>query len=304
MIAVIDPALFLTDGVQGLLSEGEEKELTEIVDDAARICRAQQAVIPAADWYWKKLQNDLVRPLLRRRRGPRLPQGLDALAHHAKHLTLVGVPTSGAARMWGVKPLFDWVRLEPSWIDVMERLLIGCAQQDDETVLITRLFAGRNMTPHAVGRCTLTEKTRWRVYLHVPGRPPRRIPCIRNPRNLTVPWTARFDEKLPDQGRFPFCPPGKWWLRDTQGCGTHTSKPAWLDAHGSGWVQPMTGGDHHWDVLLADPNLEETVGLSALNVVAWGTRESEKTPGELHHVPKEKRQRLKPGAGWTCPKQA
>jgi hypothetical protein len=234
-------------------------------------------------------------------RRSRLPRALDELIRHAKHISIPEAPITGSIRMWGVKPLFDWHRLDPSWIKVMEQLLVGCAQLDDETILISRLFAGRNLQMHAVAQCTLFEKTRWRIYLHVPGRPPRVVPCIRNPRNLAVPWTARFDEKLPEKGRFPFCPPPKWWRRGTIACGTHTAKPAWIDVHGSGWAQPSTGGDYHWDVFIRDPNLIEAVGLDTINVVAWGNREG-KVPADLDHKPKNKRHLFKDGGGWTCPK--
>ncbi|MCK6587754.1 MAG: hypothetical protein HUU21_25230 [Polyangiaceae bacterium] len=301
MIAIIDPALLLTESAEGPLPPDEEKSLEYAVDDAARICRDQRAVIPAAEWYWNKLQREIVRPLHRQVTGSRLRQGLDALGRSAKPMALGSAPAVGKTRMWGIKPLFAWGRLPSEWFGVMERLLIGCAQQDEETVLITRLFPGRNLTMHAVGRTTLIEKTRWRLYVHVPGRAPRQIPCIRGPRNLAVPWTARFDEKLPDQGRFPFCPPKRWWRRDTKANRTYKSKPAWIDRYGNGWAQPGTGGDYHWDVFLEDPNLQDAVGLHQINVVAWGTTEKGKTPGGLHHVPDDKEPHLKAGCSWTCP---
>ncbi len=313
MIAVIDPALFLVNNPAGALLKVEEDMLCAIIDDVARTCRASRAVIPAAEWYWAKLQNDLVRPLHRLLRGPQLPRALDELRSYTRTFALPEVPDSGTVRLRGVKPLFDWNRLDPSWMGVMERLLIGCAQLHDDVILITRLFDGRNLTRHAVAKSTgiLSEKTRWRLYVHVPGSPPRAIPCVRNLRNLNVPWTARLDEKLPEGGRFPFCPLPRWWLRDTRAFGTHTSKPAWIDTHGSGWAQPSTGGDYHWDVFITDPNLKERVSSNvdsggivtpvAINVVASGTREAGKVPGDLHHEPMDRQ--VKSGAGWTCPKR-
>ena len=53
--------------------------------------------------------------------------------------------------------------------------------------------------------------------------------------------------------------------------GTVVSKPAWVDAYGGGWSQPTTGGDHHWDVFLQDPKLQQAVGINPINVVAWET---------------------------------
>ncbi|MFS8065121.1 MAG: hypothetical protein ACMG6S_01995 [Byssovorax sp.] len=300
MIAVIDPALLVTAQAEGPLSINEEAELAGYVDDAARICRELGARIPSADWYWGKLQRETVRQLHRRAQGPRLRQGLDALHARTKHVDIAAPPAAGRTQMWGAKVLFGYNRLTPEWLGVMERLLIGCAQRDDETVLITRLFEGRNLIRHAAGKSTLDEKTRWRILANVPGRPPRLIRCVRSLRNLRVPWTARFDEKLPDSGHYPFCPPERWWRGGTTSCRTFKSKPAWIDRYGNGWIQPATGGDYHWDVFLEDINLRDGVGLNQINVVAWGTAEREKTPGEIHHVPKEKEPHFR-GGGWICP---
>jgi hypothetical protein len=300
VIAILDPALLLTASPSGPLSADEEKALSALVDDVARIFRDHRASIPAVDWYWNKLQGEIVRPLYRRIHGPRLRQGLEALRQHTRALPLAGRPAHGKTRLWGVKTLFDWPRLSPDWFGVMERLLIGCAQFGEPTVLVTRLFPGRNLDAREVSGSTLHGKTRWRLYLHVPGNAPCHVPCIRNPRNLAVPWTTRFDDKLPDGGRYPFCPPRRWWRRDVRAYGTVRSKPAWVDVHGNGWAQPSTGGDYHWDVFIEDPALEEAVGLDAINVAAWGSTDRGKSPGEIHHISKEKKGRFR-DPGWTCP---
>jgi hypothetical protein len=301
MIAILDPALLLTDAAEGPLPQQEEQALSALVDDVARICRDYRARIPNVDEYWLKLQTELVRPLLKRTtRGPHLGEELKKWQQYASRLTLPGTPAAGKTKMWGVTPLFAWNRLPADWLGIMERLLIGCAQLDEQTVLVTRLFPGRNMQQHSVQRSTLTEKTRWRLYLHVPGKAPKHVPCVRNPRNLAVRWTTRFDEKLPDGGTYPFCPLPRWWRRDVTAHGTVESKPAWVDRNATGWAQPTTGGNHHWDVFIRDPNLQQAVGISPINVVAWGSTEPGKDQGEIHHVPKDKQGRFR-GGGWTCP---
>ncbi|MBK9261714.1 MAG: hypothetical protein IPM54_18175 [Polyangiaceae bacterium] len=303
MIVMIDPALFLSQNARGPLLPEEERDLGMALDDLHRICKDRQAVIPNAQWYWNELQRDLIGPLFARAKpGSRLRNGLDRLRDHARAVPLLDKPIQGTTKIWGVKPLFDWPRLPTKWLEIMERLVIGCAQQRDEAILVTRLFAGRNLNMHVVGRCTLAEKTRWQIQVHVPGHTPRRIRCVRSLRNVTIAWTTRLDEKLPDTGHFPFCPPANWWRRDTQACRTFESKPAWIDRFGSGWSQPATGGYYHWDVFLDEPNLQQSVGLNQLNIVAWGTAEPGMVPGEIHHVPKEKKAHLREGAGWACPK--
>lgn len=300
MIVVLDPALLLFDARDGAPSADEEAALADAIDELVRMCRGVDAVIPSVDWYWRPLQTELVRPLVRGARGPKLRQGLDALARLARPRALPVIPTSGKIRTWGVRPLFVWSRLSAEWHAIMTRMLVGCALLDEPVVLATRLFAGRNMTPHAVGRTTLIEKTRWRIMLHVPGRAPRDVPCVRSRRNLDVPWTTRFDERLPDGGHYPFCPPGRWWRRRVEAQRTFKSKPCWIDRFGSGWAQPGAGGNLHWDVFLETPALVEAIGLSAINVVAWGSGETGKEPGEIHHVPEDKRSAFR-GGGWTCP---
>lgn len=302
MIIVIDPALFIIENSMGTLSSAEESAMNGRIEELNRICREQQGTIPNAPWYWNDLRRDFIGPMIQRTApGSRLRMGLDRLPYYARSLPQLDIAAQGTTRFWGVKPLFGWERLPEKWLEIMERLLNGCAACDDETVLVTRIFPGRNMNVIAIGKCTLTEKTRWELKVIRPGCSPRRIRCVRSTRNIAAPWTTRFDEKLPDSGRFPFCPPPNWWRRDTQVHRTFESKPAWIDRFGSGWTQPATGGDYHWDVFLDAQDLQQSVGLNQLNIVAWGNTEG-KVPGDIHHEPKKKKGRLREGAGWNCPK--
>lgn len=300
MIVVLDPAVLLIDAGADQLPAPEETALTRALDDIVRMCRDLGARIPSVDWYWRRLQTELVRPLHRCTRGPRLRQALDALAQHARPLALPAPPTHGTIQTWGFRRLFAWERLPAGWHEIMTRLLVSCALLDEPVVLATRLFRGRNLTLHAVERTTLLEKTCWRLVLHVPGRRPRLVPCVRSRRNLDVPWTTRFDDRLPDRGRYPFCPPQRWWRGRVVAHRTCRSKPCWIDGFGNGWGQPGAGGNLHWDVFLEDPEVAEAIGLNAINVVAWGTLEPNKTPGEIHHVPEDKRAHFR-GGGWRCP---
>lgn len=311
MIAVLDPALFLVSNPGHPPAPEELAELEKSLRGVASIIRLTRARLVADDWYWGPLTREFVGPLSRSVSRPgsapsRLSTALATLLAYPRVTGLPDPPARGKTKLWGVKPLFGWERLPSHWLGVMERVLIGCAQKGEDTLLITRSFVGRNEKRHEDRKCILREKDPWRCYAHVPGAAPMHVPCVRSARNLDVPWTARFDERLPESGTFPFCPPARWWRRKSQekeihACRTVRSKPAWLDRFGNGWTQPTTGGEYHWDVFLEDPSLEAQVGLNAINVVAWGTTEPGKTPGELHHVPEDKKGRLKPGAGWRCP---
>lgn len=319
MIAILDPALFITRAPEGPLDPEEQEELLHVFEGVIGVMKETRATLPGDDWYWGPLTREFLGPLSRRLvergvRPSRLQQALQTLLSYKLVRGFPDRPTKGVTKLWGVKALYakwDWCPswrgcVSPDWLSVMERVLIGAVQQGD-VVLLTRFLVGRNVHEHADRKCVLREKDPWRCYAHVPGHPPRGVPCLANVRNRRVPWTTRFDERLPDSGKFPFCPPPQWWRRKGRDRGvdawrTLRSKPCWMDRFGNGWAQPVTGGIYHWDVFIEDVNQQEEAGLDALNVVAWGTTEAGKIPGQIHHVPEDKAGRLKPSAGWTCPK--
>ena len=172
----------------------------------------------------------------------------------------------------------------------MARLLTGCALTGQPTILITRLVSRRNDEEHSgPERCRLIEKTCWDLRVRTPGSGRRRIPLVRHRRNVLVPWTTRFDDRLPaedDGARFPFCPPTDWHKSSVRACETHESRPAWLDAKGNHWACPATGC-YHWDVYL-ESELAARYGLVQLNVVRWRAPPAEGAVGDLHHVPRER----------------
>lgn len=145
------------------------------------------------------------------------------------------------------------------------------------------------------------EKSVWNLRVQVPGVELRRVPAVANRRNITVPWTTRFDEKLPaeNEAAFPFCPPSDWLKSNVRAFETHQSRPAWLDAKGNHWACPATGWGYHWDVYL-ESRLADGYGLDQLNIVRWGAPSEEGATGSIHHVPKEKKQSLKKRTGWSC----
>jgi hypothetical protein len=191
----------------------------------------------------------------------------------------------------------------PDWVDLMAGILTRCVLTDEETILVTRLIFGRNAREHSgPGRCRLTEKTCWNLRLRLPGQEVRRIPAVCSRRNVSVPWTARFDDSLPaetDGASFPFCPPPDWLKSSVRVFGTHEGRPAWSDTQGNYWACPAAGRGYHWDVYLGS-GLADTYGLDQLNIVRWGAPPEEGVVGALHHVPRDKRPRLRKTAGWVC----
>ncbi|MDC0711748.1 hypothetical protein POL68_24985 [Stigmatella sp. ncwal1] len=174
----------------------------------------------------------------------------------------------------------------------------------EDVVVLTRRVVGRNLKTHAAGGTTLEENTRWILHVQPKNIGHRQILCVHHPRNLSERWTARFDWRLPavsDGARYPFCPPDNWWKASTSAIRTISSKPAWIDKRGTGWARPNipNGAGYHWDVFIRENALEQAVGLSQINVVAFGAPPDEGAPGQLHHEPGEKAGKLT-GTGWSC----
>jgi hypothetical protein len=306
VIAILDPALFRIENI----SIQELSALRRILEDVERVLRRCEARVPNVGWYWAELQKQLVRPLLRAVQALRpekseeqqvlrgLQASVDSLRSRAGYVSFTD--PSGPVRTWGVKPLFEW--LSPEWHQIMRRVLLGCVTSEEDLLLVVRLCEGRNLETIRHGHARIYLKTRWRVSIQHAGKTSR-IPCVRNLRNLDVPWTCRLDEHLPstfEHASHPFCPPVRWDKRDTVVQGTHTSVPAWIDGLGNGWAPPSTGGGYHWDVFLVHA-LEEQIGLSPINVTRWGGPPVQGVSGDLHHVPRVKRSRLRTEAGWSCP---
>jgi hypothetical protein len=306
VIAILDPALFRYASP----STKELSVLLRILADVERVLRRYDARVPNVEWYWAELQRQFVRPLLQAAHSlqPVKPEeqqvvrgllaAVDSLRSRAKYVQFAD--PIGPVKTWGVKPLFEWI--SPDWHQIMRRVLLGCVTAEEDMLLVVRLVEGRNLQTIRHGHACIYVKTRWRVSIQHAGKTTR-IPCVRNLRNLDVPWTCRLDEHLPstsERASHPFCPPARWDRRDTVVQGTHTSVPAWLDRLGNGWAPPSTGGGYHWDVFLVH-GLEEQIGLSPINVTRWGGPPEQGSSGDLHHVPSKKRSRLRTEAGWSCP---
>lgn len=288
MLAVLDPVLFSTD------DPARTSELSEIV----QILRKFRARIPDAPFYWSKLQRELIQPLSRSS-SREIQVALDAIRSFVSRVRFPEAPPHVA--VWDFRKMFGIP--DPEWVGIMARLLTGCALTGEPTVVITRLIIGRNAEEHAgPNRCRLLEKTCWNLRVRTSARETSQIPLVCRRRNVSVRWTTRFDDRLPaedDRALFPFCPPKDWVKSSTGVFDTHQGRPAWLDVKGNHWACPATGWGFHWDVYL-EQGVSDRYGLSQLNIVRWGAPPTEGATGDLHHVPRDKKSRLKSTAGWTC----
>lgn len=285
MLAILDPVLF---DPAAPLSPGS-------LDELLRLVHRKRARIPGMGWYWKELQRELIRPLHAR---PEY-RHLDRLRDFVRPVILPEPPPR--VSVWSFRQMFR--ALGAPWVDVMARLVTGAVLSREETVLVTHLRQNRNLTVHqGPGKCTREEKTCWNLRVQPAGGELVRIPVVCRERNLDVPWTCRFDDRLPaseDGAAFPFCPPPDWHKADVTAATTHESRPTWRDHHGNHWARPATGEGHHWDVYLTQARAEE-YGLGQLNITRWGAPAKEGPAGALRHVPTDKQGRLAKKTGWHC----
>ena len=299
MIGLLDPALFLPRS-----NEEVERDLGFVI----RLCREHAISLVQLHEYWIDLWTGFARPL-ERQLGPSARRAVQELRKWAETSTRYVpelAPGDGKAWWAGFAQLFGHQVLGVSWEEKMARATLRAVVADPDVVMLTRRMPGRNLTSHVAGGTTLDEITRWVLHVQPKTIGHRQILCVHHPRNLRVRWTARFDWRLPsssDGARYPFCPPAYWWKGMTPSHRTIESKPAWVDKHGNGWARPNIagGGGYHWDVFIRSPTLQEAIGLSQINVVEFGAPPKERgaTPGQLHHVPEDKRGKPT-DTGWSC----
>jgi hypothetical protein len=300
-IGILDPALLLP-------RPGEEDQLEADLDEVARICRDGNVVLPTFEEYWPALWKELGSALHRSLSSPRARRALDELRGLGRPPR--GMPPFSIAptgRVYGLRQMFEIQGLGPGWLAKMTAVLTRAWVSDSPTILLTRRIDGRNSTIHSAENWKLDEITRWVLYLHLGGTPPRTVYCFHHSRNLSedLRWTTRYDWRLPassDGATHPFCPPAAWRKRAVRAVATVESKKAFLDAKGNGWARPnIEGGKgYHWDVYIRDAALAEHVGLGQLNIVEFGAPPKEGAPGTIHHIPAKKKAHLRDDTGWTC----
>jgi hypothetical protein len=288
MLVILDPFLF----------DGNRPVDRHALESIVRLMRHVRGSIPGVRWYWDKVSRECIGPLVRAMTDRTYLMHLDELRHWTRDIRLPDAPRR--ITVWNFRTLF--AGLGPTWSDTMLRIVSGCVLTGEPTILITCIRNGRNGIEHRHGHVVCVEKTCWNLRIRPEGHALTRIPCVCSLRNLTVPWTCRYDDCLPataDGAAFTFCPHPAWEKTSTEVFRTHEARHAWIDGRGNAWAKPSTGNGHHWDVYLA-PDLEEAYGLGQLNIVVWGAPAKEGPAGGLHHVPEKKEGRLKKQTGWTC----
>ncbi len=311
MLVVLDPGFFRENGIDSgnpSIKAAAVGRLRARLDDANRLLAQPNTdlvvAVDALRWF-DDIYGSEVRPL-ERLSDRSLNQTLDRFRQHRRNgRTLPGVDLQGM--MWGVVQMTNWPALGRNWQPELERVLAASVASAQErhvrVVFLCHRIIGRNAEDRSSGGVDLVEVTRWGLYIAIQGVAPMNVHCVGRSRHIDVPWTIRMDDRLPDRhgpGLHPYCPPARWVNRKTLVWRTHQSRPCWLDAQGQWWARPSTGGGYHWDVWL-NAQHEARIGLSQINVTQDGAPTDQGVPGDLHHVPTDKKHALKSTTGWGCP---
>jgi hypothetical protein len=297
IIGLLDPALFLPR---------VDNEVKKDLDAVLESCRRFSVQLIPFQEYWPDLWLQLGLPL-NQGSSPSVKSALSELQKlgRASQNHQIAPLQVAAGDVWknGFEELF--APIGASWPQKMAGAALRAVNTGHEVILFTRRMVGRNLTLHSAGDTTLDEITRWVLHVQPKNIGARQILCVHHPRNITARWTARYDLRLAshaDGARFPFCIPANWWKGSTVAHSTIRSKPCWIDQHGMGWARPNinSGAGYHWDVFLQVPAIATAIGLGELNIVEFGAPSSQGIPGDVHHVPQNKRHLFK-NVPWKCP---
>jgi hypothetical protein len=241
------------------------------------------------DEWWKELIADFVKPFV-----ASFPELKDVVFGFNQLIAREKLPRiAGHYAVWGFQNLFG--HLGQEWSNKAIQITIRSVQKDPNTIILTRLTPGRNISGN--------NKLIWDLRIKTNGAPVWRINCICCKRNIVNPCTCRLPESLPlkaDNAEFPFCVHPDWQKASTILTGTATGgKTGFVDTHGNCWVEPRIQPSYHYDVFLSGPN-QSSYGLAQINITKWGVPPAQGLPGDLHHVPKGKKSRLRSTKGWRC----
>lgn len=286
---VIDPYVFLAEGIS---PQDRLKVLKENLRSIIALCRKIPCKATFDRIGWQEIERQHIRPLTSLHQDHDLNTALTLFRN--QHLQPILHEQSGTARTWGIKPLFGGLADDTNirHAGYFVNSLLYCLHKNGKAFVYSFDQLGRNLKKHQVGHSCIFERTRWRIYVSSTGLSgAQAVPCVNCIRHLEVGWTCRYDTSLPDCGKHAFVPPADWHLKRTLAVSITKSKPVFLDCKGNGWASPNTPGEsYHWDVYISKQEQLQSGGLAQINVCKFGIPSNQGQAGEIHHVPKAKKQ--------------
>ncbi|MCB9540589.1 MAG: hypothetical protein H6704_30590 [Myxococcales bacterium] len=294
---ILDPALFM-DPVPGVTGSAARSaaQVRNSLDDCARAVVAANGVI-SDDVYWKNIERRLLAPMLAAHRAdPQIRQAIALIRKRVQKLPTTSVPS---ATVWSFKNLLSC--LGSDWLGLALRAaadLVGAGHLN--LAMVVRPVAGRNLVVHGAPPGAVQEKSVWTLRMLAAGNFAR-IHCIANERNVAVPWTCRYDDRLPavlDRAPFPFCAPPLWYLAQPAPMGRAVrtgAHPGSEDMSLRIWTRPSgRRGLDHWDVQIPAAD-QKKVGNPYLNItIGWPLKPGSKPPGTIDHG------HVPPFTKWRC----
>lgn len=292
MNVLIDPELLAPFRDARHCTETEAAALRRSLEQLTKFTVKYDAKVVSTRHLWQKLQSLYIAPVVAAFNEPAVRTPLQLLRNRLR----VVVPNADRRLdAWGFEQMLSRDDGQ-DWPSGYASIAAELHAADESVVLFTRYLEGRNVRTHSTGHSILVEKTRWRMHIGAPSlNGITSVPCVASLRNIEVPWTTRFDDRLPDTAPpdgFAFQPPSKWYRGYVKPFRAHQSKHAWTDAVGNGWSDPNTPGTaYHWDVHFVDAS-GSPIGISPANIVRWGAPGAEGVAGGVHHVPRLRRSRV------------
>ncbi|MWV15201.1 hypothetical protein F3I16_03995 [Pseudomonas sp. L-22-4S-12] len=279
-----------------------EAQVVEDLNKVLSICRMPDTFMPELHEYWNYIWSELARDLI----STLSPQGkrpIYEIQKFAKPDNIIP-PYKSDGNVWksGFEEMFGSTD-DSQWPERMANAILRAVSSGHEAVLVTRLKAGRNLVIRNAGNSTLDEVTRWMLHVQIKQHGHKQVLCVHHPRNLQIRWTTRYDWRLPaieDRGgNYNFTPQQRWWKGSTTAFRVSNSKYCWIDELDNGWARPniVGGSGYHWDVYISKQGLVERIGLNQINVKEYGSSLAEGLPGQIHHIPDNKKARFQ-DRGW------
>lgn len=291
---LIDPSIFFPFR-KGRQVDSATQALLEVrLDCLSLILNRTGARVVFTDQHWAKLYSQHIDAAFEGCSGTKVRAAITMLRRRFQSVK----SPAGQVTTWGFLPLLVNAGTQAAyWSDGLALTAVPLLRNAERVMLFTGLDENRNLRTRSSGHCEVREKTRWAVYVGATGLPGATlISCVCNLRNVTIPWTTRYDEKLPDTAPthgHAFLPVHNWIRRKVSVTCTHAGKPSWIDSGQNKWIPPNTPGHaYHWDVHFANP-ADSPNGLNPCNIVASECPANEGTPGGVHHVPTAKAARAR-----------
>jgi hypothetical protein len=281
--AILDPYIFWLPVAP---TEKSIKDLLKSIDFVISAVR-QGITVSVTKSVWLRINQDFIRFAATQMPSHQLTTRVQVLS---RTLTFTEAPPA-QGETWGIKSQYVFAGFaDPNfWLSELAKVAMFWIAEEEEFVFLTRLLVGRNVREHQTANCVIWEKTHWEIFVRSSegNATAVGIPCITSLRNLSVQWTQRYDDYLPDTAPangLAFRPVPDWKKPSTTVVRTIQAKPTWVDIEGNGWSDTNTPGDaHHWDVFLDPAPLVKKFGSAHVNIKSWGTDDRGRVPGEVHH---------------------